>query len=296
MSSAIAVGSGPIGFTTKDGKALLIPLTAISFENGEIKLSLAYSAYQAELHPWLVYLAKQGTITAGEIPPTPPALIIKATDVGIAGNDIQIEFKNVTPDPADPLNPAKTTFDAIVTEKETHTLSIDSTSPIFIGTILGIDTTPGSKQSLVHIKATPTPSKPKAGTYALENGNATTKAAKPVDGDPSGIAFKLEAKKVGEDGNNTVASISGVDAAISGVDAAAKTFVMAITWTKTIAAIKLADLPAKLEGTNKYIIAVTKPDGSLSGFTIIPSAGLFALNGGADKRDAVQASATIPAS
>lgn len=289
MSSAIAVGSRPIAFTTKAGQALLIPLTAISFENGEIKLSLAYSAYQAELQPWLAYLAKQGTITAGETPPTPPALIIKATDAGIAGNDIQIEFKNVTPDPADPLNSAKTTFDAIVTEKETHTLSIDSTSPIFIGTILGIDTTPGSKQSLVHIKATPTPSKPKAGTYALENGNATTKAAKPVDGDPSGIAFNLEAKKVGEDGNNTVASISGVDAA-------AKTFVMAIAWTKTIAAIKLADLPAKLEGTNKYIITVTKPDGSLSGFTIIPSVGLFALNGGADKRDAVQASATIPAS
>ncbi|MEG4318608.1 MULTISPECIES: hypothetical protein [unclassified Microcoleus] len=289
MSSAIAVGSGPIAFTTKDGQALLIPLTAISFENGAVKLSAGYSAYQAELQPWLEYLAKQETITAGETPPTPPALMIKATDAGIAGNDIQIEFKNVTPDPADPLNPAKTTFDAIVTEKETHTLSIDSTSPIFIGTILGIDTTPGSKQSLVHIKATPTPSKPKAGTYTLENGNATTKAAKPVDGDPSGIAFNLEAKKVGEDGNNTVASISGVDAA-------AKTFVMAITWTKTIAAIKLADLPAKLEGTNKYIITVTKPDGSLSGFTMIPSAGLFALNGGADKRDAVQASATIPAS
>lgn len=288
MSSAIAVGSGPIAFTTRDGKALLIPLTAISFENGEIKLSLAYSAYQAEIQPWLAYLAKQGTITAGETPPTPPALIIKATDAGIAGNDIQIEFKNITPDPAEPLNSAKTTFDATVTEKETHTLSLDSDSPIFIKKILGTETTLGSKQSLVHIKAADTPSQPKPGKYTLENGNATTKATKPVDAEPSGTAFNLEAKKVGDDGNNTVASISNVDAT-------AKTFAMAVTWTKTITAIKLADLPAKLEGTNQYIITVTKPNGGSSGFTIIPSAGWFALNGGADKRDAVQASATIPA-
>lgn len=109
MSSTIALGSGPIAFTTKDGQALLIPMTAISFENGEIKLSLAYSAYQAELQPWSVYLAKQGTITAGETAQPLPALIIKATDAGIVGNDIQIEFKNIAPDPADSKN---ITFDA----------------------------------------------------------------------------------------------------------------------------------------------------------------------------------------
>jgi len=287
MSSTIALGSGPIAFTTKGGQALLIPLTAISFENGAVKLSATYSNYQAELQPWLNYLAKQKTITAGEIAPPQPALIIKATDPGITGNNIQIEFKNITPDLADSSNLEKTTFDAIVTEKETYTLSFDENSPIFIKKILGTDTLSGS--NLVHIKDTDTPSQPQPGTYTLENGNATTKATKPVDGDPSGIAFNLEAKKVGEDGNNTVASISGVDAA-------AKTFVMAIAWTKTIAAIKLAELPAKLEGTEKYIITVTKPDGSLSNFTLIPSAGLFTLNGGADKRDGIQASATIPAS
>jgi len=289
MSSAIAVGSGPIAFTTKAGQALLIPLTAISFEDGKVKLNAAYGTYQAELKPWLEYLAQQETIQPGEVAPPQPALIIKATDPGIAGNNIQIEFKNVTPDPADPLNPAKTAFDAIVTEKETYTLSFDSASPIFIKTILGTDTSPGS--GLVHIKATDTPSKPKPGNYTLENGNATTKATKPADADPSGTAFNLEAKKVGEDGNNTVVSIP-----LTGVDATAKTFVMDVTWTKTITAIKLADLPAKLEGTDKYIITVTKPDGVTSSFAIIPSAGLFVLNGGADKQDAVQASVTIPAS
>ena len=51
MSSAIAVGSGPIAFTTKAGQALLIPLTALSFENGKPKLSAAYRAYQLELQP-----------------------------------------------------------------------------------------------------------------------------------------------------------------------------------------------------------------------------------------------------
>jgi hypothetical protein len=288
MPSAITVGSGPIAFTTKAGQALLIPLTAISFEDSKVKLSDAYSTYKAELQPWLEYLAQQEIIQAGEVAPPQPALIVKATDPGIAGNNIQIEFKNVTPDPADPLNPAKTTFDAIVTEKETYTLSFDSASPIFIKTVLGTDTSPGSH--LVHIKATDPVSKPKPGTYPLENGNATTKATKPVDADPSGTAFNLEAKKVGEDGSNTVAIISNVDATT------AETFVMDVTWTKTIAAIKLADLPAKLEGANKYIITVTKPDGTISSFTIIPSAGLFALNGGADKQDAVQASVTIPAS
>lgn len=290
MASAIAIGSGPIAFTTKkDGQALLIPLTAISFENGAVKLSNVYSTYQTELQPWLDYLAKQEIIKAGETPPPRPALIIKATDAGSAGNNIQIEFKNVKPDLVDPSNLAKTTFDAVVTEKEIHTFSFDPASPIFIKTILGTDTLSGSKQSLVRIKATDTPSQPKLGTYTLESGNATTKATKPVDGDPSGTTFNLEAKKVGEDGNNTVATILDVNAI-------AKTFGLTIVWTKTIAALKLADLPVKLEGTNKYIITVTKPDGTASGFTVIPSAGLFALNGGADKRDEVQASATIPTS
>lgn len=289
MSSAIAVGSGPIAFTTIGGQALLIPLTAISFENGEVKLSAAYSANQTELQPWLDYLARQRIITAGETPPAQPALIIKATDAGSAGNDIQIEFKNIVPDPVAPLDTAKTIFDATVTEKETHTLSFDSVSPIFIKTILGTDTTPGSQQSLVHIKDADTPSKPKPGNYTLESGDATNKATKPVDGDPTGTAFNLEAKKVGAEGNSTVVSISNVDPT-------AKTFVMTVEWTNTITKIKLADLPAKLEGTNQYIIIVTKPDGSSSGFTIIPSVGVFTLNGGADKQEAVKASATIPAS
>lgn len=287
MSSTIALGSGPIAFTTKGGQALLIPLTAISFDNGEIKLSLAYSAYQAELQPWLVYLAKQGTIIAGENSPTPPALIIKATDAGIAGNDIQIEFKNIAPDPAEPLNSVKTTFDATVTEKETHTLSWDSESPIFIKKILGTETTLGSKQSLVHIKAADTPSQPKPGKYTLLTGNATTKATKSIDGDSLLIAFNLEAKKVGNDGNKIVASISDIKPA-------AKTFVMSVVWTNTISGIKLADLKTKqLDGQEQYIITVITPDGS--DFTKVPSEGVFTLNGGADKRDAVQASVTVPA-
>jgi len=271
MSSTIALGSGPIAFTTKDGQALLIPLTAINFENGAVKLSATYSNYQAELQPWLNYLAKQKTITAGEIAPPQPALIIKATAPGIAGNNIQIEFKNVTPDQ----------FDAIVTEKETYTLSLKKNSPIFIEKIL-------SGSNLVDIKDTDPQSQPKPGSYQLVKEGAQTKATTSVldGGNPSGIAFKLEAKKVGDDGNNTVARIPSIDAA-------AQTFVMDLTWTKIIEAITLGDLPAKLEGTNK--ITVTKPD-SLTGFTIIPSAGLFTLNGGADKRDAMQASATIPAS
>ena len=62
MPSVIAVGSGPIAFTTKDGQALLIPLTAISFENGTAKLSAAYSAYQAELQPWLNCFTEQRAI------------------------------------------------------------------------------------------------------------------------------------------------------------------------------------------------------------------------------------------
>ena len=290
MSNTIAVGSGPIAFTTKAGQALLIPLTAISFENGNVKLSTIYSSTdRAELQPWLDYLAKQGTIAAGEIAPSQTAFVIQATDSGIAGNNIQIELKNVTLDPADPSNLAKATFDAIVTEKETYTLSFDLAAPNFIKTILGTDKSPGT--NLVHIKDADTPSKPKPGVYPLGNGNAMTKATKPVDADPagSGSAFNLEAKKNGGDGNNTVATISSVDAA-------AKIFAMSVIWTQTIAAIKLADLPVKLEGTEKYIITVTKPDGTSSSFPAIPSAGVFVLNGGADKQDAKQASVAIPVS
>lgn len=54
MPSAIAVGPGPVAFTTKGGQALLIPLTAIRFENGAVKLSAAYSTDQVKRRFFIV--------------------------------------------------------------------------------------------------------------------------------------------------------------------------------------------------------------------------------------------------
>jgi hypothetical protein len=271
MSSSIAVGSGPIAFTDKNGHAHLIPLTAISFEGEELHLDDKYKELTTDILPWLKYLAEQKIIRAGEVPPKKPALVLKAIDAGVVGNNIQVEFKDI--------DLAEATFAAILTVKETHTLSYDSNSDIFIKKILKATEQP---RSIVHVLDADTPSQPISKKYNLATGTAATKAKVAIDGAAAGTtAFTLEAGKNGEDGNNIVATISGVDDQ-------AKTFVLSIVWTKTISAIKLTDLPTKL--TNQYIVAEANPAGKFA----VPPAGIFALRGGSDQQIAVAASVVVP--
>ena len=278
MPEAVALGNGPVAFTTQDGHQLLIPLSALSFDaSGTLTVSNwpPYTTYKSQVDAWLNYLVASGELTPGAAPPPKPAILIQAADPGAAGNYIQVVISNVT----------QTTFDATLTETDTYVgLSYDQASPSFIKTVLGTETTSGTKPGLVHILAADTPTTPKAGSYALTGGGASAKSAKPVAGDPSGTAFNVEAKKVGKDGDNTTVTIANVDGT-------AKTFTLSAVWTSSVTGIQVTDLPAKLAGSG-YEITVNNP---ASGYAL-PAAGPIQLSGGADAAAAQAASATAVAS
>jgi phage tail sheath gpL-like len=134
----------------------------------------------------------------------------------------------------------------------------------------------------VHVlDADPTASKPKAGNYQLAAGAAAAKSKVKVDGDPSGTAFNLEAKKVGAGGDN-------IKVTISNVDGTAETFTLVAVWSsQPITAIKAATAKAQLE-QNKYEIEVTP-----SASNTPPVAGVVTLTGGAAAKAASAATATV---
>lgn len=298
MSESVALGSGPITLTAQqDGRLLLIPLSALTFDaNGIIQVTNwpLYNAYKADVDHWLGYLVSIGALTPGATPPPKPAMIIQAADPGGAGNSIQVAFSKITPDPGDPTNAAKTTFDATINETDTYPgLSIDPASPSFITSVLGTQTVIGTRPGLVHVLDAVPPAPPAqlalplAGTYPLGGGTASKKSsAAVINNDSSGNSFQVEAKKNGLDGNNTTVTICNVDPT-------AKTFTLVATWTQpTITGIKLADLPGKLTGTG-YEITVKPPDG---GDFAIPAPGTIGLSGGADAVTASPASGIALAS
>lgn len=282
MSKLEVLGNGPIAFTDQSGKMLLIPLTALTIDGNTIQASPPYD--KDEIRQWLQYLVNIGSLTPGTAPSPKPAMVIQAADPGPAGNNIQVIFSNIVPDPGDPTNAAKTTFDATVTETDTYKgLSSDSTSPSFIKTVLGTDKAP--KSGLVHVLDADNPSLPKAGVYPT-GGGASANSSAQIPGASSSTAFNVEAKKKGKDGDNTTVTISNVDAT-------AKAFTLTAVWTQSVTGMKLKDLPDKLQGSSKYEIIVNKPNG---GDFAIPAPGTIGLRGGADPTDATKASGTVFAS
>jgi hypothetical protein len=284
MPKTVVLGNGPIAFTEQGGQMLLIPLTVLTLDGNTIQANPPYNTN--EILQWLQYLVNTGFLTAGSAPAPKPAMSIQAVDPGPAGNNIQVVFSNIVPDPADPTNADKTTFDATITETDTYNgLSFDTASPSFIQKVLGTETITGTMSGLVHIKDADTPSLPKAGNYPLTGGDPSTKSSVPILGVPSDNAFHMEAKKVGLDGDNTKVTIANVDSS-------AKTFTLIAVWTQTVAGIKRGSLQGELQG-NQYEIKVDKPAG---GDFAIPAPGSIGLSGGADARPALNASAIAPAS
>ncbi len=283
MPKTVVLGNGPIAFTKQGGQMLLIPLSALTLDGKTIQANPPYN--EDEILQWLQYLVHSGVLTAGPTPAPKPAMTITAADPGSAGNYIQVTFSNIVLNLADPK---KTTFDAIITETDTYDkLSIDPDSEFFISKMLGTETKAGSKPGLVHIKDADTPSLPKKedNDYKLISGSDTQNSIVPIPHDSSSDAFHVEAKKPGEDGDNTTVTISNVNAS-------AKTFTLVAVWNHKITSITLKNLEKDLQGSG-YEIKVAKPTG---GDYAIPAPGTISLSGGADARSASKASAIVSAS
>lgn len=274
MPSAIAVGSGPVAFTTSSGKFLLIPLSAITFVDNELTLSDAYDGdYKTKLKDWLQYLAKIGSLKPGATPPLKPALKIEAADAGAAGNNIQVEFKSITPNQIDSQ---KTTLDVVITKQETYTISYEANATKLIEEILGTDT--DDKGALVHVQDKVNSLPPLEGIYTLETVDPAKKSTVTVPSpSPGSTAFILEARKV--DDVNTITTVN-----IGNINTTTSTFTIVAEWKQKLTGIKLPELK-----DINYPVEFKTPDGN-SDFAI-PAAGIIRLGGGADKQEAKPASA-----
>ena len=151
--------------------------------------------------------------------------------------------------------------------------------------MVGTETTTGSQPGGVHLLDAETPALPKAGDYPLTGGGASTKAKTGITANSGGgNAFTVEARKNGADGKQTTVTIADVDDT-------ANTFSMTVDWSQTVTGIKLADLPAKLQGSG-YAILVSAPSSGTFG---VPADGTYGLQGGSEPKAGSTAQATINA-
>ena len=115
-ASGPAVGTGPVPFTSDDGRYFLIPLSAVSFDaNGKATLDNwpLYNTYKAALDLFLPRLLSAGVIQKGPVPPAKPALKATAVTAGASGVAVEMNFANVTPNAG---TPPSSTADVTVTE------------------------------------------------------------------------------------------------------------------------------------------------------------------------------------
>src|SRR6266545_1801078 len=203
MAERAVLGDGPIQFTNRNGRQLLIPLTALYFDaRGALKLDhwAPYAGLdavdQGSLQELLKDLVRQRLLTPAKAPAPQAALVFQATLSGAAGNAVTLTVAKVVPDPAKPPDPKNATFDLSVKESAVYPqLSVDAAADNFVADVLGTDADLVSPDGLVHLKAPvadPLPL-PKGGTYQLGAGGTQTVAV-PQAAAANQTAFTLEAR------------------------------------------------------------------------------------------------------
>src|ERR1700685_1402225 len=93
MGNTPAFGNGPFEFTDAQGKHWSIPLTAISFAQGQVVVDPAWT-FLTNAQPaknFLNYLVSESVISPAPAPSPFPAMVIHAANAGTAGNNITVE-------------------------------------------------------------------------------------------------------------------------------------------------------------------------------------------------------------
>jgi hypothetical protein len=261
MASTPVIGTGPVAFTTAENKHVTIPLGALSFDNGAIKISGWVPPAGTPLNKvedWLKHVLQQDLLTAATVA-VGPAFDIEAKHPGASGNTISIKITKVAKkDPlGDSLLDVEANFEQVYTDLTTGNL---------VAT-LGTTEDGGTKPGLVFVVAptAPQPTMPAdfAGAVA---GTAPPKVNIPDKADGTKTAFALQAP--GDGGSPTEFKV------VVAATAAAK-FDLTVSWKKTLTDVKLSDLDAQLG----YVVKITPP---ADGFKTLPALGEIKLLGGKD--------------
>jgi len=217
------------------------------------------SGPQGLLAGWLRYLVEQGLLQQAPTAAKKPAMLIKATNAGAQGNNIQVVIAGITLDASG--DPTKTKFDLTATETDTYTGLTTAT----IAQSIGTDQAPvGSGlvhvvQASVHVDRTPA--------------NGAKDLPPPADFDDSGanLVFPLDVRA------GMGATDPKVHVTIANADEAAKTFDLTATWSRRVTGVTTATAASALAALG-YLVTVSAPP---SGAFSVPTAGTFSLSGGA---------------
>lgn len=302
-TTSTVLGNVPLEYTDPaTGKQVSIPLSALKFTNGQLKVDTPgtwpnpsnppsptppYIKLPDFVNSMLTNLAQQGVIIPAPTPSPKPAMVVTAQDPGSAGNNIVLTFALTTPPN---LDPTQVKFSMTVTETESYKkLTLTSGKPNYIETVLGSDTVTSPTPGLAYVihaslGAAGTPALPSPATFKVTN-PPSPKArldVKSTDAVPK-LLFTLEAKKAGKDGEFTSVFSVGANADDASL------FDLTIQWTRQVTNLTLANV-ATNTGPLGYEVAVAAP---FSGIFSIPQANSVQLSGGTDGFSPTAASAIV---
>ena len=274
MAAIAPTGNGPFEFTDSNGRQVSVPLTAFRFDAaGNLVVNPAWQTIVggAPASALLAYYRAQGLIEPAPAASPVPAAVIRAVDLGAAGNNIAITIEYITADP----DPNKTTFDIAVDESEIYTGLTMAT----IQQVLGTETAPGSQPGLVVVKTVQNPSGTPATLPKTALGGGGARASLDIPDAGSKTVFTLEARDPGTDGKLIQVSVTPSGA----------TFGLTAEWKKSSTGLTSPTLQTRVASDLSYEITAAPPVGGLFS---VPAAATTQLTGGTPN---IRASAILAA-
>jgi hypothetical protein len=282
MAKTGVLGNGPISFFIAVTRSQVsIPLSVLIFDGGALTVSSTAgrddltALLGSGLSQWLAYQASQGYVVPAPTAPAGQALVFKAVDAGVTGNDVTVEIVYAAGTPRK--------YTATVTKTDNYTGLTKDTIEGVLGKVAS--PIPGTQPGLVQVKDKTAFSGPVDATQGPVGPvvGATEAAAIKFALGPSNT-LELAASRPGPDGMKLLVTLAVTDAP-SG------TFSLTATWTTAIT-IDTTALPAAWATAflaAGYVLTVGAP---ASGTLGLPQAGVYVLSGGANAAPAATATAT----
>jgi hypothetical protein len=149
MANPGIIADGPITMMDAEGREIVIPLTALTIVGGTVNTDgwPAFKKYSSDdqkiIQGWLAQLVSDGTVSAPAAAQPVPAMTVRASAPGPAGNLLSVKVDSGTSDP----DPSKTTFNVSVVLTQTYTgLTRDT-----VESVLGSDANPLPQPGLVDV-------------------------------------------------------------------------------------------------------------------------------------------------
>lgn len=260
MRPVRAVGRGPIDFVGSDGNQLTIPLSAIKFVEGAPTSDIPADG----LDIWLKYLADHGQLRPGPDPVPPDAMVFTAVAGAATGNDIKVAVAPKGTDAVEITVTERHVYKGL-TLKADLSRSIDKVLDASSGAILQVKTI--DVRAGIPVEG---PLKEAADSWAIKDDLGTqlaTLKARSSDYNKGALTVRLDLD-----------------------DKVAVTFTLTMEWTSNHVSVAKADLPQSPLPAADLAFSVT-----IDRATALPKPGVYALQGGADAKQAEHATATFPA-